>query len=295
MKQIQRVHHGAPVRLSQLLATLTGLGQSDVSTLIAMGGAYLGKLRCKDPNHMIRRGDLVAAFYRQPLIMEPVPFNPQWIVEDKGGILIANKPSGMPTQGRRDADYMAFYEVLKQHLDGYLGLHHRLDQDTSGLMLFARDRALNKDIARAFQERLVHKQYLAVVSGGWPFSEEDVIIKDPIGAFNTPQGRRHGVMKNGKEAQTRVRLLAESEGLLLVSAKPLTGRTHQIRIHLSKHGMPLRGDTWYGGPAGSGFQLHCCGLAWPKTGGLAAGNYQLSPPQSWRDNLPQELLGGLSC
>lgn len=295
MKQVQRVHRGSTKPFAQLLGSLTGLNEADTRLLIAMGGAYLGKYRCKDPAASVRDGDPISAYWRLPLVMEPVPFDPNWIITEGDGVLLANKPSGLPTQGRRDADYMAFYELLKGHLKGYLGLHHRLDQDTSGLMLYARNKALNKDIARAFQERLIHKEYLAVVSGFWPFPQDEAKITNPIGSQTTPRGRRHMVMKNGKKAETHVRLLAQADELLLVRVKPLTGRTHQIRIHLAKHGMPLWGDTFYGGPEGPTFHLHCAKLAWPQTGMLKEASHEVPPPVSWRETLPEDLTGGLWC
>lgn len=295
MRQVKCVHQGSNTPFIQVVKTLTGLKEDQSELIITMGGAYLGKYRCKEPNRIIKKGDLVSIYWQMPLKMEPVPFNPEWIIQDNGKTLIASKPEGLPTQGRRDADYMAFYELLKKELKGYLGLHHRLDQGTSGLMLFARDRSLNKDIAHAFQNRTVRKHYLAVVSGTWPFPAEEWEICDPIGSQNTPNGKRHRVMKDGKKAQTNVKLLARAQGLMLISAKPVTGRTHQIRVHLSKHKMPLWGDTWYGGPAGSRFHLHCSHLSWPKTGLLEEGSFDLKPPISWRETLPEALFGDLFC
>ncbi len=251
-----------------------------------MGGAYVGKRRCKQPDRMIRGGERVAAYYRLPVTMEPPEFDPAWIVADNRRYLVADKPAGLPTQGRRDADYMAFYELLKQHAPGYVGLHHRLDQDTSGLMLFARDRAVNADIGRVFREGLADKRYLAVARGAWPFDEPSALIDAPIGPRREPSGTRQIIDPAGKPARTEIALLAQAEGLLLVAAKPLTGRTHQIRVHLSHCGAPVYGDALYGEPADGGFFLHCAGLAWPASGALPAGRYRSPPPRRWRDALP---------
>lgn len=185
---------------------------------------------------------------------------------------------------------------LKTTSRGYLGLHHRLDQDTSGLLLFARNRALNKDIAQIFADRQVEKTYLAVVKGAWSRGEASWEITDPIASRMTPKGTRHRVEGNGKKAHTSVRLLGEADGFLLLEVKPRTGRTHQIRVHLSHHGLPLWGDGWYdGAPNESGFLLHCAGLAWAARGKLPKGRWRSEPPVQWRELLPAGLLSHLQA
>ena len=184
---------------------------------------------------------------------------------------------------------MAFYEILKKQVPGYLGLHHRLDQDTSGLMLFSRDRSLNKDISRAFQHRLVTKEYLAVASGSWPVNGDRLVIEDPIGRHTGPRGTRYVVARSGKKARTEVRLLAEADGILLLGVYPRTGRTHQIRVHLAHRGMPLTGDALYGGIADTCFLLHCFRLSWPDVGQLSRGAYSAAVPVNWFASLPKNL------
>lgn len=290
VKQIKKVHRGKAIRFDALMRDLTGLSADEVTLMIAMGGAYVGKQRCKDPEHMVRNGNEVSAYYRLPLVMDPPPFDPDWVLDDGPHLLVAAKPSGLPTQGRRDADFMAFYELLKGHLDGYIGLHHRLDQDTSGLMLFTRSREANSDAARLFAEGLIQKTYLAVVQGEWTLDDE-TLIDAPIGAVRQARGTRHQVLPGGKPARTQIKRLASREDQHLIAAMPLTGRTHQIRVHLAAQGLPLRGDRFYGGVGDGGFLLHCAQLRWPKTGILAAGHQRLNPPESWRTRTP---LGDLA-
>ncbi len=293
MKHKQRVHRGPAQLFEEQIAGLTGLPLEQARLLIQMGGAYLGKYRCKEGQRQVREGDLIAAYWQLPLVMETVVFDPTWIVDETKGFLIATKPAGMPTQGRRDADYMAFYEILGQHIKGYLGLHHRLDQDTSGLMVFTRKRELNKDLARAFAERQVTKEYIALCQGQWKHSEDQLTIDAAIASRTGSRGTVHQVSASGKQASTQITRLAEAEGLVLVLAKPLTGRTHQIRVHLSHLGLPLRGDDWYGAPPHQGhgprFLLHCRRLAWPRLGTLPAADYFLPAPESWRFHLPEAM------
>jgi len=255
-----------------------------------MGGAYLGKRRCKDPTTPVQSGTNVSAYWRWPLTMEPIPFGKDWIVANHGQLLIANKPQGLPTQGRRDADYMAFYELLKKHLNGYLGLHHRLDQNTSGLMLFSRNPGINSTISNGFQKRLFEKRYLAIC-GPWPLRDQALLVDAPLAPKNFRTGTKQEVSPSGKSAQTHFRLLAQTETLSLVEAKPITGRTHQIRAHLSHLGVPLLGDRLYGGAhTQHTFMLHCWKLSWPKQGLLKEGSFHLLPPTWWTPHLPESLL-----
>ncbi len=290
MKHFQTNHRGEPIELVELIRRKTGLSHSDAELIVRMGGAYTGKYRCKEPARLIREGQPVAAWYRIPVVMEPVSFDPAWIIEDDGRRLVAAKPRGLPTQGRRDADYMAFYEILRKSLEGYLGLHHRLDQDTSGLMLFARDRSLNKDMTRAFQEHRILKRYLAVSAGVWPFPADTAVIDRPIGPVRSGRGTRQAVMRSGKPARTEVARLWEGDGLLALDVKPLTGRTHQIRVHLSSYGLPLLGDALYGGPEAPGFLLHAFRLSWPSLGALAEGDYFLDVPDYWLARMPSSFF-----
>ena len=297
MKHVTRIHSGQPKPFAEVLAFMTGLSTDEVATLIRMGGAYLGKRRCKNADQSIRAGDRVSAYFRLPLVMNPIPFNARWVIEDRPHVLVACKPAGIPTQGRRDADYLAFYEILKANLRGYLGLHHRLDQETSGLMVFTRNRTYNKSMGQLFQEQRIEKTYLAVGTGEWPFPSRTVTIDQPIATRRQNKRTRHEVGRDGKQAQTHLSLVAHSEGLVMVRAKPKTGRTHQIRIHMAHSGMPLWGDTHYEGPSRpeNAFFLHCQTLSWPAHENLPAGNFTALPPETWWSHLPQgwraEILG----
>jgi len=286
MRHAQLLYRGQPTPLAMLIGRLTELSAEETELLIQMGGAYVGNRRCKRADYIVQNGDQISAYWRLPLRMDPVAFDPNWIIEDNGRFLVAAKPAGAPTQGRRDADYMAFYELLKQNLAGYVGLHHRLDQDASGAMIFSRDRTINRDMARIFSEKLIEKTYMTVAVGDWPFPRADALIDAPIGPQRTPSGTRHAIDPRGKPAQTRIRLLSRAEGLLLLEVKPMTGRTHQIRVHLSAQNMPLLGDALYGGPGEPGFFLHCLRLTWPRTGALPAGDWRAPTPPRWRSELP---------
>lgn len=289
MKHVQRPHRGKPRAFLDALMHVTKLQEKHARTIIAMGGAYIGKLRCKDPARMVKAGEMIGAYYRFPPRMHPVAFDAAWILAEADGLMITNKPRGYPTQGRRDADYMAFYELLKQNVTGYVGLHHRLDQDTSGLLVFTRDQAQNKALASAFQEKRIQKTYYAVLTGPWTFEDDEAMIDAPIATRQTAQGTRHCVGDDGKAAKTMFRKLAEADGFVLAEVAPITGRTHQIRVHAHHAGMPLWGDWLYAEAGEPPFMLHCGRLAWSGVEGLADAAWHAPIPGDWQARLPQPL------
>ena len=127
--------------------------------------------------------------------------------------------------------------------DASLRLVHRLDVGTSGVVLLARGDAAHRTLSAAFQEGRVRKTYRALVWGR-P-SPAAGVYEDPLGR-DVRDGRRMAVRKDGKRAVTRYRTLASVQSLADLEIQPETGRTHQIRVHLSAHGHPIAGDDLYG-------------------------------------------------
>jgi 23S rRNA pseudouridine1911/1915/1917 synthase len=172
------------------------------------------------------------------------------LLEDEA-ILVLNKPSGMLVlPDRYDHELLNLYTLLKEIL-GTIFVVHRIDRETSGVVLFAKTAEAHAQLNNAFEQRHVTKKYLAIVTGssetnsgsiGFPLSEND-----------------HGIKKmridarGGKEAHTEYTVVERFKGYMLVEARPLTGRTHQIRIHLSACGLPILADPLYGN--GYGFFL----------------------------------------
>lgn len=277
-------------RFDLAIEQLTQIERSSVTQLIHMGGAYLQKKRHKNPSTLVRAGQLIEAYYQLPISVPSEVFDAAWVLQDQDHYLIANKPSGIPTQGRRTCDLNCFYEALKRNLNGYLGLHHRLDQDTSGLLFFSRSRQANRDVANLFSQRLMRKKYLTVVRGPWPAEDDSIEINAPIGRQSTHcQPTRQVISQQGKQAITRVDRLASEGDLILLQAQPITGRTHQIRVHLQYVGLPILGDRLYGDTQEHPMLLHCEALSWPQYGHIAAGSAQCPPPPWWGEALPGRL------
>src|SRR6266540_443962 len=169
------------------------------------------------------------------------------ILRETSDWLAVDKPAGIPTQPPKDRAQLSLEEMLRiQYREIYLV--HRLDTPTSGVVLFARTRAAAARLSALFASREIRKIYLAVVAGT---IEREMTIDTPI---------------DGKEAVTIVR----PRGASLVEAEILTGRTHQIRIHLASIGHPVAGDRRYGGPAATRLMLHAWRLEHEELGELIA-------------------------
>lgn len=127
-------------------------------------------------------------------------------------------------------------------------LSHRLDRETSGVLLLAKDARTDRLVKRAFETRQVEKSYLAVVRGAPDWEELD--LDAPVGkAPDSEIGLKQAVVRGGQPARTRFRVEERARGCALVRAWPHTGRMHQIRVHLDHLGLPLVGDKVYGRPA----------------------------------------------
>lgn len=170
------------------------------------------------------------------------------ILAEDADILAVAKPAGMVAHPAYRHPDGTLTDAVFAYADR-LGvarpwLLHRLDRETSGVVLFARTEQARRALVRQFQQRRIIKRYLAIVSGGCADSSGE--IEAPL--CRDPQDRRRVVVSpDGKPAHTRYQVLAAHENFSLILAEPLTGRTHQIRAHLASRSMPLAGDAVYSG------------------------------------------------
>lgn len=173
-------------------------------------------------------------------------------------VIVINKPSGIsshPSGGTRVATVTDFARPLTTDLDiERPGIVHRLDRDTSGVMILARTPEAKLWLQKQFHDRLAQKRYLALAIGR--VRPEEAIIRLPL-ARSSADPLRRVPTANGKDAETAYKVLEELPGYSLIEGRPRTGRTHQIRAHFTAVGHPLAGDIRYGAPVGpDGLKRH---------------------------------------
>ncbi len=168
------------------------------------------------------------------------------IYEDKR-LLVLNKPSGVAVHGGSGISH-GVIELLRHSRPDLkeLALVHRIDRETSGCLVMAKRRSALRELHERFRQGEVEKNYMALVVGDWQLGEQ--LIDAPLYVQNRQNGERHVVVsgKLGKEAQTRVSLSRKYGKYSLLQCAPLTGRTHQIRVHLDHAEHPILGDERYG-------------------------------------------------
>lgn len=167
------------------------------------------------------------------------------ILFENSEILIINKPTGVSVTADRSGapDVLALLNQQNLSADP-LRLVHRLDKETSGILLIAKNKSSQSRYSRLFAKRMIKKLYLAIVKG--PLAYDGGFIKDPIARSQRNPQAMHIHPRLGKPAHTIWKQLADFGEVSLVSAQIITGRTHQIRVHFSHRGMPLAIDPIYG-------------------------------------------------
>ena len=182
---------------------------------------------------------------------------PEALLYEDAELIAINKPAGInsqrtPYQLKGTLEYWVTEYFKAQGNSEPARVVHRLDRGTSGTMLFPKNRQGAARLSKQFQDGLVDKLYLALVAG-CP-EQERWTVDAPIGKVASA---RYGVIEGGKASQTEFRTVATSGDISLVEARPLTGRTHQIRVHLASVGLPICGDATYGGALARRMMLHC--------------------------------------
>lgn len=169
------------------------------------------------------------------------------IYEDKE-LLVVDKPSGSAVHGGSGISH-GVIETLRAARPELrdLSLVHRLDKETSGCLVLAKRRSALRELHRKFRDGVVEKNYFALVAGDWQSGEQ--LIDEPLLVTHRKGGERHVVVRrDGKPAKTRIRLSRTFGIFSLLQCQPLSGRTHQIRVHLQSAGYPIAGDDRYGDP-----------------------------------------------
>jgi len=239
-------------RLDVFLARVSGLTRARVQHLIADAHVLVGG-NSQKARHRVSAGERIRLCIPPAtplaLVPEAIPLD---ILYEDDDLIVLNKPPGMVVHPGAGRSAGTLVHALLAHcptLPGIGGVErpgivHRLDRDTSGVLVVAKTDAAHQSLSRQFNGRTVRKRYLAVVHG--EVRQEAGRIEAPIGRREHDR-KRMGIRENGREARTGYQVLRRLGGASVLALALETGRTHQIRVHLSHIGHPVVGDQVYGG------------------------------------------------
>ena len=258
-------------RLDAFLASsLDGLTRSQATRLIESGEVAVNG-RAVSKSYKLAGGEDIAVTLPEPEPVEAVPQDiPLDVVYEDADVIVVNKPSGMvvhPAPGHPDGTLV---NALLYHCAGTLsgiggalrpGIVHRIDRDTSGLIIAAKNDAAHQYLSAQLADHTLARTYECIVVGA--LREDRGTVDAPIARHPTDR-KRMAVVAGGREAVTHWEVIARYPGYTHVRCRLETGRTHQIRVHMAYIGHPILGDTVYGAkkevPGLTGQCLHAVGL-----------------------------------
>lgn len=241
----------AGLRLDQFLAARGAVAsRGEARRVIDIGGVHVAGRRVSQCSRLLASGEVVE-FYTDGAPLEPFTLSSGLILFRDPYLLAIDKPAGIETQPTparyKGTLYAATLNWLQNPHRPYdkpeLGMVQRLDRETSGVLIFSTHKRAHRPLTTAFSGRQVRKVYYALVSGRPAAEQGEISSQLARGRDN----RMRSVQRGGREALTRYRVLVAGNDASLLEIEILTGRSHQIRVHLSESGHPLLGDKRYGG------------------------------------------------
>ena len=251
------------VRLDAYLAEALEQTTRSAAQRLIEDGAVLLNGAVPKKNTVLKEGDCIAVTLPELVPIDLVPQDiPLDVVYEDEDLIVINKPVGMvvhPAAGHPDGTLV---NALLYHcgsslsgINGALrpGIVHRIDKDTGGLLIAAKNDFAHQHLAAQLQDHSLHRGYEAIVHGG--FREEEGTVNLPIGRSKNDRKKMAVDHRDGRSAVTHWNVLARYNGYTHIACRLETGRTHQIRVHMTAIGHPLVGDTVYGGAKKPAFAL----------------------------------------
>ncbi|AKF80044.1 pseudouridine synthase [Myxococcus fulvus 124B02] len=266
---------GAGRAVAEAVAGELGLLEEQARALVDVGAVYVGGKRCRDAKLRLTSGQVVAVVLEEggTSSLAQAPEAPTFrVLHEDADVLAVDKPAGLPAQPTEARVGGNLVDQVSRYLGREAGLVHRLDRETSGVTVFGKSTRATSALAAEFREGRARKRYVAATGPGLPESGKvDLpLSKDP----SRPGRWRASRAANGVPALTYFRTLYAGPEFCVVELLPHTGRTHQLRAHLTALGAPILGDSRYGGAARAAgteaarclLHAHALELAHPDTG-----------------------------
>jgi RluA family pseudouridine synthase len=261
VKRVFRVAAGDPLRLSEVLAARLGLGEADANALLRRGAVELDGRRVA-ADAPVAVGARVIAFLPEAASQAPLT-----IAYRDPHVLVIDKPAGLRSQAVRGEAEDTLIARVQRELDPHATLLHRLDRETSGLVLFPLDETARRCLQRALDAGELERRYVARVRGRLD-APRTIALRIGVDARDRRRRVTHPEQSDaGEAAVTHVEPLIFGERESRVRLRLETGRTHQLRVHLAAIGHPIVGDALYGGPPAERLWLHADEIVFPDPGG----------------------------